>query len=303
MNEYQQPNYVNEIEEEPQAGSAAQPQKKRSAGSVIVGLLVILLAGYGVYQLVQLGLDRYKAKQAEKEAADAAVYYEYLIPCAAIDIDPFEDITAADMSELVEMAVWAVLNSNIDATQYQYSADELLLPEAQVAAAFTRFFGTERTIVHATVEGYGYQFTYDAAGHVYRIPLTTISPLYTPVITETETKGDSTVLTVGYLYTGLYAMDQITGELKAPEPDKFVKVTLRAASAGTYISAVRSLGVPEVAATLPVYTTAAPDETTDETDETDETGEPDETDGSEEDDEAGETEEEESESGSEEDDR
>ena len=277
MNEYQQPNYINEVEADPQP--AAQPQKKRSAGSVIVGLLVILLAGYGVYQLARLGVDRYKAKQAEKEAADAAVYYEYLIPCAAIDIDPFEDVTAADMSELVETAVWAVLNSGMDATQYQYSADELLLPEAQVAAAFTRFFGTERTIAHATVEGYGYQFAYDAALHVYRIPLTTISPLYTPVITETETKGDSTVLTVGYLYTGLYAMDQLTGELKAPEPDKFVKVTLRAASAGTYISAVRSLGVPEVAATLPVYTTAAPDETAgpDETGETDETDENEET--------------------------
>ena len=293
MNEYQQPNYINEIEAEPQP--AAQPKKKRSVGSIIVGILVILLACYGVFQLVQMGITWYKGHNAEKETADTAAYYEYLIPAAAIDIDPFEDITAADMSELVEMAVWAVLNSGLDATQYQYDADELLLPEAQVAAAFVRFFGTERTIAHATVEGYGYQFTYDAAGHVYRIPLTTISPLYTPVITETETKGDSTVLTVGYLNAGLYAMDPITGELTAPDPDKFVKVTLRAASTGTYISAVRSLGVPEVAATLPVYTTAAPDEAepeeTDDTDETDETDTTDESDESDESDEEDETEE------------
>ncbi len=269
MNEYQQPNYINDIEETPE--EKAQPKKKRSAGSLIAGFLVILLAGYGVFQLAQLGINWYKGRNAEKETADTAAFYAYVIPAAAIDIDPFEDITAADMNELVEMAVWAVLNSGLDATQYQYDADELLLPEAQVSAAFTRFFGTERTIAHTTVEGYGYQFTYDAAGHVYRIPLTTITPLYTPVITETETKGDSTVLTVGYLNTGLYAMDSLTGELTAPDPDKFVKVTLRAASTGTYISAVRSLGVPEVAATLPVYTTAGPDETQpEETDETEE---------------------------------
>ena len=275
MNEYQQPNYINDIEEEP--AEKAQPKRKRSAGSLIVGFLVILLAGYGVFQLAQLGINWYKGRNAEKETADTAAYYEYLIPAAAIDIDPFEDITAADMNELVEMAVWAVLNSGLDATQYQYDADELLLPEAQVSAAFTRFFGAERTIAHATVEGYGYQFTYDPTGHVYRIPLTTITPLYTPVITETETKGDSTVLTVGYLNAGLYAMDPLTGQLTAPDPDKFVKVTLRAASTGTYISAVRSLGVPEVAATLPVYTTLSPDETESETapegEEESETGE------------------------------
>ena len=265
MNEYTQPNFINPIDETPEAGASQTPapqKRKRSAGSLIVGILVILLAGYGVFQLGSLGVSWLKDRAAEKAADAGAVYYNYLIPVAAIDIDPFEDVTAADMNELVEMAVWGLLNSGLDSTQYVYDGDELLLPEMQVEASFVHFFGSQRTIQHTTVEGYGYRFTYDAAGHVYRIPLTTITPLYTPVITETETKGDSTVLTVGYLNTGLYALDPLTGELSAPQPDKFVKVTLRAAAAGTYISAVRSMGVPEVAATLPVYTTAAPGEET-----------------------------------------
>ncbi len=265
MNEYQQPNFINAIDDTPETG-AAQPQppqkRKRSAGSLIVGVLVILLAFYGVFQLGVLGVSWLKDRAADKATDASAVYYNYLIPVAAIDIDPFEDVTAADMNELVEMAVWGLLNSGLDPTQYVYDGDELLLPEMQVEASFIHYFGNQRAIQHTTVEGYGYRFNYDAAGHVYRIPLTTITPLYTPVITETETKGDSTVLTVGYLNTGLYDLDPFTGELSAPQPDKFVKVTLRAAAAGTYISAVRSMGVPEVAATLPVYTTAAPGEET-----------------------------------------
>ncbi len=265
MNEYQQPNFKNATDDPPETG-AAQPQppqkRKRSAGSLIVGVLVILLAFYGVFQLGVLGVSWLKDRAADKATDASAVYYNYLIPVAAIDIDPFEDVTAADMNELVEMAVWGLLNSGLDPTQYVYDGDELLLPEMQVEASFIHYFGNQRAIQHTTVEGYGYRFNYDAAGHVYRIPLTTITPLYTPVITETETKGDSTVLTVGYLNTGLYDLDPLTGELSAPQPDKFVKVTLRAAAAGTYISAVRSMGVPEVAATLPVYTTAAPGEET-----------------------------------------
>ncbi len=263
MNEFQSPNLINEIEDAPEAG-AAQPQqkRKRSAGSLIVGIVVILLALYGVFQLGVMGVSWLRERAADKATDQSAVYYNYLIPVAAIDIDPFEDVTAADMNELVEMAVWGLLNSGLDPTQYVYDGDELLLPEMQVEASFIHYFGNQRTIQHTTVEGYGYRFNYDAAGHVYRIPLTTITPLYTPVITETETKGDSTVLTVGYLNTGLYDLDPLTGELSAPQPDKFVKVTLRAAAAGTYISAVRSMGVPEVAATLPVYTTAAPGEET-----------------------------------------
>ena len=295
MNDYLQPDYIDSTEDPGEASAPEQPKKKRSAVNLLLGLLVILLAGYGVFQLAHLGISRFKEKNAEKETADTAVFYEYLIPAAAVDIDPFEDITAANMDTLVEMAVWAVLNSGMDPTQYQFDSDELLLPEAQVEAAFIHFFGTERTVAHTTVEGYGYRFTYDAAGRVYRIPLTTITPLYTPLITETETKGDSTVLTVGYLNAGLYAMDKLTGQLTAPEPDKYVKVTLRAASTGTYISAVRSLAISETAATLPVYTTADPDETetepeedtgtdgeTKEDGETEEAGEPEEESASEE---------------------
>ncbi len=268
--EYRRVNYLNGEEpfsaQEPEAPAPApegepknkkDKQKKYKLSNLLVGFLVLALACYGLFRLGTLTVGFFKEKTKSRNAAESVNLYQYLIPAAAIDVEPFEDVTTAKMSELVELTVWGVLNSGLDSTQYDFDGDALLLPEAQVAAAFINYFGTERAVEHQTVSGYGYQFTYDAAAHCYKIPLTTITPIYTPKITETQTKGDSTVLKVGYLNAGMYAQNQQTGELTAPEPDKYVQITLRSASTGMYISSVRSLGIPETAwANIPDATSA-----------------------------------------------
>lgn len=250
--------YLMEPEEPVQEPQPAPPEQKHSPLNIFIGIIVILLACFGVYQLVVMGVGLVQSKKNDADAAQTADYYSYVIPVAAINMVPFEDVAVADMNEMVELSVWSVLNSALDSTQYQYSGDYLLLPEGQVTAAFVHFFGMGRAIVHATVSGYGYEFTYDAAAHAYKIPLTTITPVYAPTITDTETKGDSVVLTVGYLNTGLYTQNSRTGELSLPEPDRYVKVTLRTASTGTYISSVRALGLPETAVPAQQPTTEAP---------------------------------------------
>ena len=237
----------------PEQNEPKKQKQKLKASNLLVGFLVLLLAGFGLYEAGNIAYTHIKNKTQTKQTTENGSLYEYLIPAAAIDLEPFEDVTTAKMSELVEMTVWGVLNSGLDSTQYDYSGDVLILPQTQVEAAFLHYFGAERTIEHQTVSGYGYRFVYDATARCYNIPLTTITPIYTPRITETVTKGESTVLTVGYLNTGMYAQNPVTGELTAPEPDKYVQITLRSASTGTYISAVRSMGIPETAW---AYTTA-----------------------------------------------
>ena len=222
-------------------------QKKHNVPAIIVGLLTVALAVYGIYSLISLGLGAVMERREAKARAAYETYYPFLIPAAAIDIEPFEDVTVAQMSELVEMSVWALLSEQLDPAQYDYQGDELVIPQAQVAASYQKFFGTERPIEHMTVQGYGYEFAYDAASASYRIPLSTITPLYTPVIVSAETVGNSVVLTVGLQSVGMYEQDMKTGELTAPEPDKYIRVTLRSVSSGWYMSAVRSSGIPEVA--------------------------------------------------------
>lgn len=233
------------------------PVKKPNILNFIIGIIAIVLAVCGIYFLVNLGVNYYKDIKSEKNLTEYAEFYSFIIPAAAIDIEPFEDVTSAKMSELVEMSVWAVLNSELDPTAYDYSSDSLLLPENEVTAAFINFFGTEVTISHCTVEGYGYEFVYNATEKVYEIPLTTITPIYTPVITELETKAGATTLTVGLLNSGLYSQNAATGELTAPEPDKYIKVTFRTSTSGRYISSVRTSSVPETAWADVTYQTAA----------------------------------------------
>lgn len=241
-----------EEDEEPEDGEAAaaallKRRSGRNIPAIIVGVLTTALAVYGLYSLIALGLGAYLKNREEKKLEAYEFYYSYLIPAAAIDIEPFEDVTTASMSELVEMSVWALLNAELDPAKFDYEGDELIIPQSQVEASYLRYFGAERPIVHCTVQGYGYEFAYDEASFSYRIPLTTITPVYTPVITESEAVGNSVVLTVGLQSVGMYEQDPKTGALKAPEPDKYLRVTLRNVTSGWYISSVLSSGIPEIA--------------------------------------------------------
>ena len=243
-------------------------RKKKTLG-FIVGLIIMLFAVLGVLGLVFLGISAVKDGKEEKRREEFAVYNEYLIPAAAIDIKPFDDITHASMPELVEMSVWSILNSELDPAAYQYSDGRLVIPAQQVKAEFEHFFGMELPIAHCTVEGYGYEFTYDATNDVYYIPLTTISPIYTPRVTDVEKKGNSLTVTCGLANASLWTQDKLTGEMNAPEPDKYIKVTLRKIGKEMYIGAIQTSGTPETAATSytepapsAAETTASPEETT-----------------------------------------
>lgn len=223
--------------------------KRKKVIGFIVGLVIMIFAVFGVLGLVSVGISAIRQGKEEKLQQQYAEYNEFLIPAAAIDIQPFDDITHAAMSELVEMSVWSILNSDLDPAAYNYSDGRLVIPAAQVKAEFERYFGTDVPIVHCTVEGYGYEFTYDATNGVYYIPLTTITPIYTPRVTSTEKKGSSVTVTCGLSNASLWTQNKLTGEMNAPQPDKYIKVTLRTIGKTMYISAIQSSSTPEVAGT------------------------------------------------------
>ncbi len=236
-----------EIENEKISEEREKKEQKRKPWYFIVGLIICALAVFGAVRLVSLCVSAVKNSAQEKQLIRSAEYNSLLIPAAAIDIEPFDDITGASMQELVEMSVWSVLNSAKDPSVYSYSNGELTIPAFEVEGAYVSFFGDEIPISHCTVSGYGYEFVYDDIANCYRIPLTSITPLYTPKIISVETKGDSTVITCGFINSGLYTQDPVTGELMVPEPDKYIKMTLRKGSSGNRIRAIQSSGVPETA--------------------------------------------------------
>lgn len=212
-----------------------------------IGLAVTALALVGlatVIVLIAAGIKNIAAKNK-----DYSEYNKLLTPVVLIDPSGFDDITKADMSELIEMSVWAILKSDISPDTYTVGEGGIIIPEADVNEQFKKLFGTEVTPVHATVEGHEYEFTYDADAKTYTIPITGVVPIYTPKVIEKKESADKIILTVALL-SGEAWQQGADGAMVEPEPDKYIRVTLRVKDGVQFISAIQATTTPETATTL-----------------------------------------------------
>ena len=227
-----------------------------------LGLLIAALSVTGIVTILVAGVNGINSVKARLKNIDE--YNTMLTPVVMNDPSMFDDLSNADMSQLIDISVWSILKSDLAPDTYEYTESGMVIPEADVAAAYTKLFGTEISPVHMTVSGYGYEFTYDSAKQCYIIPLTGIEPTYTPDVVDVDKKKNTVVLTVGYLPSGGWAQDS-DGKMVAPEPDKYVKVTLREKDGSYYISAMQASSSPETASTTPASTTAPAETTTEQT--------------------------------------
>lgn len=238
-------------------------KKKTKASDFIIGLVITALAVTGIVSIVSACRNRIAEKKEAARQAEYESYMPYLIPAAGIDVTPFDDISSAPMSELIEMSVWAVLNGEMNPADYEYADGNLVISTAKTDAMFAYLFGNQITPVNQTVEGYGYEFTFDSAKSAYYIPLTTITPVYTPDISSVENKGSATTITCGFINSSAWSQSTSTGAMVTPAPDKFIRITLRSSGKSVYISAVQSANAPEAAnPDMVSYETAAPVSTT-----------------------------------------
>ncbi|MDE5994313.1 MAG: hypothetical protein K2G60_02240, partial [Oscillospiraceae bacterium] len=169
-------------------GEQVKKHKGTHKAAFPIGLAVTVLALIGlasVIVLISTGIKNLAAKNK-----DYSQYNKLLTPVVLIDPSGFDDITKADMSELIEMSVWAILKSDISPDTYDIGEGGIIIPEADVTEQFKMLFGTEVTPVHATVEGYEYEFAYDADAKTYTIPITGIVPIYTPKVIDKKESAD-----------------------------------------------------------------------------------------------------------------
>lgn len=225
--------------------------------SFLLGLIILIFAVVGVV-LTGWNAVRY-IRSTTDSVSEYAQYNAYLEPIAAVDPDPFDDITAADQEQLLNAAIWSILSNDTTPDVYTYSGGYLLIPSSDVGKAYVALFGqeTERTLTHRTVQGYNCTFEYDATAQMYKIPVTTILPVYTPQVTDAKQSGSTLVLTVNFLASESWNKDG-EGNFIAPEPDKTMKITLREQQGSYYISALQTVSatVPETVSFE--MTTAAP---------------------------------------------
>jgi hypothetical protein len=216
-------------------------KKKRSKPNLIVGLAVLLLALVGTVSLIITAGDKISDSIQQKNAEKYSAYEEFIAPVIMNDPDTFDDITLADAGQLLSIAIWSVLDSNPEPDKYEYTDEGMLLPQKEVEEKFISLFGDEVKINHSNVDGGGIDFKYSEKKKAYLIPITGITPIYTPKVTDAKEKSGSVELTVGYLHTSDWQQDS-NGNMSAPEPGKYMKITLGKNSDGSlFVKAIQNM--------------------------------------------------------------
>lgn len=250
----------------------AKKTKKKNRAAVPVGIIALILAVIGLITVINFASDA--IKDISDKTQEKLEYEEMLRPVVMFDPDPFDDLTQADVSQLLNSAVWSLLMSDEGTEKYPYSEGEtfgIVVPQEDIEKHFVSLFGTEIDIasMHSVTDMSMYDISYDAALKSYILPITGVESAYTPKVYEIEEKGSSVILSVGYI--GSTAWAQISdGEYEAPEPDKYMKITLRERSGGMYVASIQSVDgqevigsapatrAPEIETTMPVAETTTP---------------------------------------------
>ena len=224
-----------------------QKERKRKNFGFFIGFLVVVFSLIGFAGCIFAGVNFITQKNEEKSRSEFSSYETFFIPVAAVDPTTFDDVSSAKSEELIEIAVWSIIGSDLEPEKYVYTDKELIIPAGEIEAAFIKYFGTSVIISHKSVTGYGYEFSYNSDENAYYIPLTAIEPLYTPVVTDREVKGDTEIITVGLINTSAWKQDSKTGDISRPDPDKYLKITLLNTDSGMHIRAIRTTSLPETA--------------------------------------------------------
>lgn len=218
-------------------------KKKRSKVNLFVGLAVLLFAVVGAVSLVITLQGRISTQIKEKNETLYSAYEEFISPVIMNDPDTFDDITVADMNQLISITIWSVLDDNMQPDKYEYTDNGMILPEKEVEEKFTSLFGSEVRIAHGSVDGGGIDFKYSEQKKAYIIPITGITPIYTPDVIDVSEKSSYVVLTVGYLYSSDWQQDS-NGNMVPPEPGKYMKITLGKNTDGSfYVRAIQNMAV------------------------------------------------------------
>ena len=219
-----------------------EEKKKSQKYALPLGIIVILFSVIGFVFAVYHAITGFAAlldnSDAEKEK-----YQKMLVPVVMNDINEFDDVTKADMAQLIEASIWSIIKSDVETDKYEMDGDNLLFPAADVETAFTSLFGTDVEIQHQTVFTTAFEFEYDSEKKVYKVPITGVDPTYTPRVLDISEKSNTVILTVAYLSGGDWTQSA-NGDLVPPSPSKYVKVTLRKKDKSYYISAIQATDAP-----------------------------------------------------------
>lgn len=217
-------------------------QKKRSMPKTVLGLVVIALAVVGVISMVSSFASELSAKAETRSREKYSQYEEFLSVVVMNDPDTFDDITQANKSQLISVAIWSLIEKNPEPDKYEYVDSGILIPVKDVEKELSLIFGSDVKYKHLTVDGgEGIEFRFSESKKGYIIPITGITPIYIPRVLDVKERESAITLKVGYLASSEWVQDK-KGNMTEPEPSKLMEITLSKNSDGDFfVRSVRAL--------------------------------------------------------------
>ncbi len=206
-----------------------EKKEKKKKAPFIAGFIVLCLAVVGVISIVGSIVDLVAPKGDESKEYES--YRSFLTWVVGVDPTPFSDVTKADKNELLNIALCSLLQDNKTTASYEVTEKGLVVPKKDVEKMYLSMYGSETTIVHANVVGYGYEFTYDVGNEVYYVPITGVSPVFATRIESVKKTGGIIELRVGYIGVNNVEV-KADGTLVAASPDKYANITLKQTDKG-----------------------------------------------------------------------
>lgn len=222
-------------------GNKPKVKKNKSKGDFVLGIIIIIFAIVGLSFVVYIAAGQIKNITNQTQLKNE--YESFLSPVVMNDPATFDDISKADMSQLMEISIWSLLQ-NVDSDKYSFSTTGtvgMVVPQKDIENEFEKLFGKTIKPVNQSVEGSTYEFKYDETNESYIIPITGVEPIYNPKVVKIEKKSNGIkVLTVGYIEATDWQQDD-DGNYIEPEPAKYMKITLRDDDSNKYyISAIQA---------------------------------------------------------------
>lgn len=207
----------------------SRTKKVKKGFSFFIGLVVLALAVTGIVSIAHLAVS--KISENNNKTEDYTPYTDFLTWVVGVDPDSFSDITKADKNDLLNIALCTLLTDEVQTGEYNVTEKGMIVPAEDVEAYYLKMFGADIEIVHSSVVGYGYEFTYDATAKAYTVPLTGVTPPFAARIESVEKTGGFVVLRVGYVGTTNVEV-QPDGTISATQPDKYADITLKQTEKG-----------------------------------------------------------------------
>lgn len=173
------------------------PVRRRRKHAAPIGGLFIIMAAIGAIAVLIFSVNatRKFIDNSDKKRA----FEQMILPVLMFDPVPFESPTDLDPLVLLQSSLWASL---LGEKRGSYPYDELrmlLVPASDVDVSAARLFGPDVKLTHQSFGNYETSYLYDEDTKTYHVPVTGQMGLYTPRVEEIDSKGDTLLLTVGYI--------------------------------------------------------------------------------------------------------